>query len=177
MSPAWRELFGVGHAPALPLDVREAVGRPRALAACRDDGGGWLVGTRDALIHVAESERRWPWEQVLRAEWDQESEQLTVVPVGDFGHPVEQVILELHDASDLLTLVRERVSASIVLQRWVTVSGKRGFQVFARRPPSGGRLVWAFELDEGVDPQAPDVQELLDQALREAQESLGEVES
>ena len=77
------------------------------------------------------------------------------------------------DAVDLLGLVRERVSASVVLQRRVPVSGKRGFLVFGRRPPRGGEVAWAFELDEGVDPDDPAVRETMDRALADAQGSLG----
>lgn len=174
MSPAWRGLFGTGRVPSLPPEVKAAVGQ-RALAACRDTVGGWLVGTRDELVQVAATVRRWPWQEVLRAEWDQEAEQLTVVPVGDFGRPVGAVTLQLVEAADLLGLVRERVSASIVLQQRVPVSGSRGFLVFARRAPSGGSLSWAFELDEGVDPDDPGVRRRLDEALEQAQASLGDL--
>lgn len=174
MSPAWRGLFATGRAPALPPEVRAAVGR-RVLAGCRDAEGGWLLGTRDELVHVASAVRRWPWQELLRAEWDQDAEQVTVVPVGDFGRPVDTVTLQLVDAADLLGLVRERVSASIVLQQRVPVSGSRGFLVFARRAPSGGPLSWAFELDEGVDPEDPEVRRRLDEALAQAQASLGDL--
>ncbi len=173
MSPSWRGLFATGRAPALPPEVRQAVGRPKPLAACRDDQGGWLVGTREALHHLTHEARVWPWEGLLRAEWDQEAETLRLVPIEVYGHAVEETVLRLVDGADLLGLVRERVSASIVMERRVSVAGTRGFLLFARRPPAGGALSWAFELDEGLDPEAPGVREAMDVALSEAQASLG----
>ena len=53
-------------------------------------------------------------------------------------------------------MVRERVTATVVLQRHVAVEGSRGVRVIARRAPSGRREVsWLFEYDEGIDPADP----------------------
>lgn len=173
MSPSLRGLFGVGGGPHVPDEVRAALGRERTLAAARAEDGTWLVGSRDQLHAVGETTRSWPWEQVLRADWDEDERRFELVPVGEFGRPVERRSFVLDDAADLLGLVRERVSASVVLQRRVPVSGKRGFLVFGRRPPRGGDVAWAFELDEGVDPDDPAVRSAMDRALTEAQGSLG----
>ena len=55
----------------------------------------------------------------------------------------------------------QRVTASVVLQRHVTVSGRRGLRVIARRAPSGsGGVQWVYEYDEGVDPGDPAVRDL-----------------
>lgn len=174
-----RGLFGTGAAPRLPDHVSAALGRERALAAAISEDGSWVVGTRDGLHVVGEHRRTWPWEQVLRADWDEESRLLDVVPVGDYGRPVERgsfVLERSAPVADLLTLIRERVSASVVLQRAVAVTGKRGFRLFARRPPRGGAISWAFELDPGVDPDDPVVRRAMDDALAEAQTSVGVVE-
>lgn len=136
----------------------------------------WLVGTRDRLHAVGQTSQSWPWEQVLRADWDDDGQRLEVVPVSDFGTPLEPRAFVLDAAADLLALVRERVSASVVVQRRVQVSGRRGFQVFARRPPGGGAITWAFEMDDGIDPGDPAVRATMDRSLAEAQASLGVVE-
>jgi hypothetical protein len=178
MSPSLRGLFGMGAAPRLPEHVRRQLGGERALAAAAaDDGATWLVGTRDRLHAMGDETQTWSWEQVLRADWDEETRQLEVVPVGDFGAPDDRRSYTLNDAADLLTLVRERVSASVVLQRRVQVSGRRGFRVFARRPPRGGPVTWAFELDPGVDPAEPVVRAAMDEALAQAQAALGVTEA
>ncbi len=146
------------------------------LAAARAEDDAWLVGTRDRLHAVGETSLSWPWEQVLRADWDDDERRFEVVPVSDFGTPLETRAYVLDEAADLLALVRERVSASVVVQRHVPVSGKRGFHVFARRPPRGGAITWAFELDDGIDPEDPAVRTAMDQSLAETQASLGVVE-
>ena len=177
MSPSLRGAFGMGGVPRLPQHVREQLGGQRALAAASAGDGAWLVGTRDGLHAVGDQPRSWAWEQVLRADWDDETRRLEVVPVGEYGAPVERSTYALDGAADLLTLVRERVSASVLLQRWVAVSGRRGFHVFARRPPRGGKVTWGFELDAGVDPDDPDVRRVMDEALAQAQTTLGVTEA
>ena len=177
MSPSLRGLFGLGGGrPTLPESVQQSLQREKALAAARAQDDVWLVGTRDRLHAVGETSQSWPWEQVLRADWDDDEQRLELVPVSDFGTPLESREFVLDGAADLLALVRERVSASVVVQRRVQVSGKRGFQVFARRPPRGGTITWAFEMDDGVDPDDPAVRAEMDRSLAEAQASLGVVE-
>ena len=74
----------------------------------------------------------------------------------------------------LLELVRERVTASIVLQRHVPVDGRRGLRVIARRAPRGDRpLAWFYEYDEGVDPDDPEVQRAATEALAAARDEVG----
>ena len=63
------------------------------------------------------------------------------------------------EPGNLLVLVRERVTASVVLQRHVPYADRRGPAVIARRAPRGDRPVaWFVEYDEGVEPDDPDVQ-------------------
>jgi hypothetical protein len=158
----------------VPREVRAAVGA-RVLAAAEATNGTWLAGTRDALHLVgADGHLTWRWEDVQRADWDQTTSTLRVERVTDYGQPVEERTLTLTEPGSLLPLVRERVTASVVLDRRVPVEGKRGLRVIGRRPPSGGGEVrWAFLFDPGLDPDDPVVGLAADQALREAQESLG----
>ncbi|WP_141013564.1 hypothetical protein [Nocardioides sambongensis] len=87
--------------------------------------------------------------------------------------PLHEVALD--DAVRLLQLVRERVTATIVLQRHVTVRGRLGARVFARRSPhSTGPLAWFVEYDEGLDPADPTVREPVDAALAAARGDVGE---
>ncbi|MGH3444367.1 MAG: hypothetical protein ACRDPB_03235, partial [Nocardioidaceae bacterium] len=75
---------------------------------------------------------------------------------------------------ELLALVRERVTASVVLQRRVRLSGRRGLSVIARRPPAGGVIAWAYRFDPGVDPDDPQVRAVAEEGLRAAAEELGD---
>ncbi|MDX6325484.1 MAG: hypothetical protein QOK15_1838 [Nocardioidaceae bacterium] len=158
----------------VPREVR-AVVDGRVLAAAEAGDGTWLAGTRDALYFVGPGRQvAWAWEEVQRADWDQDTSRLRVERVTDYGEPVERRSFGLSDPGSLLPLVRERVTASVVLERRVPVVGKRGLRVIGRRPPSGhGDVRWAFIFDPGVDPDDPVVRLAADQALREAQESLG----
>jgi hypothetical protein len=71
-------------------------------------------------------------------------------------------------------MVRERVTASVLLQRRVVVRGRSGLTVIARRAPRGpGDITWAYDFDPGVDPADPLVAQAAEEGLRAAQEELG----
>lgn len=169
-------LFSRG--PSVPQPVRRAAAG-RVLAWAPTDDGSWLAGTRDALVMVPadaapEAPVTLPWEQVHRADWDTEERTLTVERVEDWGRPTARWTHHLPEPGALLVLLRERVTASIVLQRHVDVRKKKGFSVIGRRPPGGaGAITWAYQFDVGVDPDDPAVMELAEASLRDAQESLG----
>jgi len=162
--------------PDLPPAVRSGV-RGKVLAAAGSEDGSWLAGTRDLLHCVGPdggSRMVLPWEQVQRADWDADTSTLRVEQVEEFGHPVSSYSFVLDEPGTLLDLVRERVTASVVLQRRTELGRRRGFSVIGRRAPAGGGEVsWAYEFDTGVDPEDPDVRSAAEAALRDARESLG----
>ena len=138
--------------------------------------GSVLAGTRDAFYVAADGEepRRVPWEQVEAADWDRDTDTFRLSEVGTWGEqrPVHAAVLT--DPGRLLELVRERVTASIVLQRHVVVAGRRGLRVIARRAPSGaGGVQWIYEYDEGVDPGDPAVRTLAREALEAMRQEVG----
>ena len=150
----------------------------RLLAWCSDTDGRTLGGTRDALYLpsslVEPVETRIPWEHVESADWDADASLLTVKEVGTWGvvRPVHRLTLD--DPGRLLQLVRERVTATVVLQRHVPIRGRQGVRVIARRAPSGDRaLTWVYEYDEGVDPTDPAVRAAAEEALAGAQDEVG----
>jgi len=68
----------------------------------------------------------------------------------------------------------ERVTASVVLQRHVAVSGKNGLFVIARRAPRGdSEITWSYEFDRGIDPDDPAVMVAARRGLDTAAEELG----
>ncbi|GAB2882697.1 hypothetical protein [Nocardioides pacificus] len=155
----------------------------KALAWAATPDGRFVVGTRDAVYLPADSEVapgqdavRIPWEDVEGADWDADGSRLRVTEVGSWGTVRPDHRLELTDPALLLQLVRERVTASIVLQRRVSVEGRKGLAVIARRAPRGDRpMRWFFEYDEGVDPEDPAVAELATQALADARSEVGDL--
>jgi hypothetical protein len=136
---------------------------------------GLVVGTREALyVPTAVGHVRVPWEQVESADWDDEGDVLRVREVGTWGERRPEYLLLIAEPGRLLELVRERVTATVVLQRHVAVDGSRGVRVIARRAPSGRREVtWLFEYDEGIDPADPRVAYAADRALATAREDVG----
>ncbi len=175
----------------VPADVLRRAGLrgERVLAATPATDGTWLLGTRDAFVAVGpgvepvvESSSvvepvettRLPWEQVEHADWNRDDERFRVIEVGEFGKPRGEHSYAVADPGLLLELVRERVTASVVLQRRVVVTGRKGLFVIARRPPSGqGEISWAYQLDAGMDPDDPAVQTAASLGLRTAEEELG----
>jgi hypothetical protein len=166
------------RAGAVPGDVLARAGlergeRPLAHAEARD--GSWLLGTRSRFVLVRPAEVvALPWEQVEEAEWDRDSGRLRVSEVGSFGERRASYSFDVDEPRLLLQLVRERVTHSVVLQRRVTVRGRQGFSVIARRNPAGGEITWMHEYDAGVDPSDPEVARLAEAALREARAEVGE---
>jgi len=139
-------------------------------------GGGWVAGTRDALYLPG---ARLPWEDVQAADWDFDQARLLVSEVGTWGERRPRHALTLDadaraDTERLLQLVRERVTASVLLSRHVPIEGRRGVRVIGRRAPSGRSDVqWVFEYDAGIDPDDPFVQTAADDALAAAKADVG----
>ena len=168
--------------PLAPDTVVARAGLPRGakvLAAAEARDGTWLLGTRDHLVVVPEPSagtavRAISWQQVEAADWKRDEDRLRISEVGEFGRarPVHEHLLD--DPGQLLAFVRERVTASVVLQRRVVVRDRLGLLVVARRAPNGtGDLTWAYELDAGLDPDDPEVRAMADRGDRAAAEELG----
>ncbi|GAB3402983.1 hypothetical protein GCM10027569_09620 [Flindersiella endophytica] len=145
--------------------------------------GRWIVAT-DRALHVPEGDtssasasasyERIPWEQVERGEWDHEADILRLTRLAPFGEPSDVRVLRLEHSERLLRLIRERVTASVIISQHVPLVGSRGVRVVARRPPgTAEELTWSMLFDEGVDPSDPAVLSAAEQALAAVR---GEVE-
>lgn len=150
--------------------------RGEKVLAFAQAGDRWLLGTRLAFVVVEPGQEpvRFGWENVQAADWDQESSTLTVSEVGRFGEPRASYVFALENPALLLQLVRERVTASVVLQRGYLVDAKKGFKVIGRRSPAGGPISWMFEYDAGIDPDSPEVAAAAADALVRARADVGE---
>lgn len=149
----------------------------RALAFAESVDGAWVVGTRSTLVVVAaEVVHRIAWERIEGAHWDRDTSQLRFSEVGRFGEPRPAYSFTMPDTepSALLQLIRERVTASVVLQRGRYVAGKRGLKVIGRRSPLGGPISWMHEYDEGIDPDDPEVAAAAEALLAQARADVGE---
>lgn len=163
--------------PDLPANLSLALeAGERPLAWASDGEGQWYVGSRRALHVCAEGDcRRLPWETVERAEWDREAEHLEVVELADFGTPKPTHRAALQEPERLLQLVRERITASVVMTHFVAVQGKRGITVVARRAPhSNGPLLWSVVVDRRLDETSALVIAAAEQGLEQARAEIGE---
>ena len=172
---AWpREL-----ADAVSATAREATGsKEDILAAVQLADGRWAAGTRAAVYLPSDSEdadRRIGWERIERANWDSEASVLHIYETTDFGTPLRATELKVEDPGRFGQLLRERVDASIIVQRHVPLAGKRGVRIVGRRNPSvtDAPVTWNLVLDKGLEPDQPGVVDAAEAALREVRDEFG----
>ncbi|MGL5823562.1 MAG: hypothetical protein ACRCYU_01685, partial [Nocardioides sp.] len=114
------------------------------------------------------------WEGIQAARWDPNGSVLRVVEVGAWGRPRPVHEVMVTEPGRLVELIRERVTASILWQRYVVVDAGRGVRVIARRAPDGKASArWFIEYDDGLDPQDPAVQHVTEAVLAHARSDLG----
>ena len=156
-----------------PADVRARVPGERVLAWMAV-GASSLVATDLALMlpNGAEGDLRVPWDRVLRASWEPEVFELTAQPV-DGGRPVVTRVRIEGEPGVLPEVVRERVTASIVVQHHAVLDGERGARFIARRVPGSTDLRWSVVFDAGLDPADPQLRRSADDVLETLRTSLG----
>ena len=163
----------------VPPEVLSRASLPRGekvLAHAVSTDGTWLLGTRARLVLLLGDEVvELPWEQVEDAAWNMDESRLRITGIGTYGEPRPSYSLDMADPALLLQLLRERVTASIVLQRRVPVRGELGLTVIGRRSPVGGPVAWMHAYDRGLDPDDPVVVAVADLALAQAQAEVGDL--
>lgn len=123
----------------------------RALAWATDDAGRHIVATEQALI----LQRNPPayesigWEAIDQASYADGVMSLTLVP--EFDGTANRLRVPIGDALDLPIAVRDRVTASIVVNQHVPLNGRKGLRVVARRRTGEPELRWGYVLDTGVE--------------------------
>ncbi len=153
----------------IPDDARVALAlrpRERVLAAAAQADGTWLAATERALVGPG---LRIAWADVAHARWHDEELALTVDPVADAFTPAR---FPLPEPGRLPETVRERVMASIVVTRHVSVPRHGGVRVVGRDVGSRD-LVWQVVPDAGVDGEDADVRAVTDALVRELRGELG----
>lgn len=136
--------------PSLDPAVKEQLElRPKEkVLAWVDDGAGRVVVASETALHLQRtppSYSRFGWEQVERASYD--SGTLTVVLVPEQGSATLRI--PVGDGRELPVVVRDRVTASILVNRFVPLRGDEGVRIVGRRQESG-QVLWRSELDPGL---------------------------
>lgn len=170
-----------------PSELAEAVRRAaehagadgdHVLAAVADTTGAWAAGSRSALylpMPGSSELRRLGWEQVERAEWSADDSRFHIWEAAVFGEPMPRTDLAVEEPGRFGQLMRERISASVLVERHVVLTGRKGVRVVGRRNPSrpDGQVRWSFVLDKGLDPAEPGLLDRAEKVLAEVRDELG----
>ena len=123
--------------------------RPREkVLAWVDDGSGRVVVASETALHLQRTPpgySRFGWEQIERASY--ESGTLTVVLTPEQGSAALRI--PVGEGRDLPVVVRDRVTASVLVNRFVPLRGDAGVRIVGRRRDNG-QVLWRSELDPGL---------------------------
>lgn len=122
---------------------------------------GELVATSRRLIFPSGS---LGWEQIERATWDGDENVLDVYEVAMSGSRPRLRRVAITERGRLVEVVREQVTASVVISRHVPIRGRQGVRVTGRRMPDGD-LSWRAVLDHGIDPNDPATRTQINEAV------------
>jgi hypothetical protein len=153
--------------PAVDQAVRSS-GDAGVLAAVQLEDGRWVAGTRAALyLPDGDGLRRVGWETVDHAGWKADESVLEVWETAPLGTPMRHTRLAVDDLGRFGQLLRERVGASVLLQRHVPLQGRKGVRIVGRRNPADrdAPIEWSFVLDKGLNAEEPGLLERADAAL------------
>lgn len=140
---------------------------------------GYLVVTdrRFLVLGLASPMKSIAWERVLWARWNPPVLTLAGQEPGSAepGAPMSESTLRFRLASpgNVPAHVHERIEASIVVQRRVSLAGGIGARLVARRQPLGREVSWYVVFDQGTDNGDPVLRRDAEQALAAFRDSVG----
>ena len=145
--------------------------------ASADQGTDGISSSGDGKRGKAKplSVRRVGWEQIERAGWNADESVLHVWETTSFGTPLRATDLAVDDPGRFGQLLRERIDASILVQRHVPLVGKKGVRIVGRRNPAQPDAVvsWSFVLDKGLEPERPGLVDQAEAALKAVRDEFG----
>ena len=123
------------------LDLRP---KEKVLAWAEDDDGRAIVASETAL-HLQRTPpeySRFGWEQIEHVSYDAGVMAVTLGP----EHASDTLRVPVGDAPRLPVVVRDRVTSSVLIDRFVPLRGDAGVRIVGRRPVDGS-VVWRAHLD------------------------------
>ena len=138
----------------------------RVLASAAGEAGTLIATDRRLLVPGLAGQGGIGWETVERAIWDGDSELLTITQTAPLGSRPRQHRLHIEAAERLLDVVREQVTASVVISRYVPIEGDRGVRITGRRQPGRAGLAWVVTVDNGLPIDAADVRKSIEAAVK-----------
>jgi hypothetical protein len=162
----WSRSRGLPRAAyaAWKASLAETSGRPARILAWATGPAGFVVGSPAALS--LETDGAWThvgWHEIERGGWNSETATLSWTL-----HGGRRGSVRLDQPGRLPELFRERIAATIALERFVPVVGDRGVIVTARRDlAADGAISWHSSLTRGLSWQSEGVQAAADRAMAE----------
>lgn len=180
-----RALFGTrGLPPEVFASWRSSLeargGAAARILAWARSADGYVVGSPSAIsvgggdpgVDPGDEPEGWRhvgWHEIEHGGWNAESRSLSWTLYGGRRGRVE-----LADPGRLPELFRERVAASIAVERFVPIRGDRGVTVTARRDLGGsGELTWHSSLTRGLSWSTEGVAEEAARAAAELESEYG----
>lgn len=151
------------------IDVPGSVPGERVLATAATPTGTMIATTRRLMLPGAADAAGEPgvaveWSEVETAAWDRDDQTLVITLVSGTGERPRRRRVAIDEPGRLLDVVRERVTASVIISRRVAISGRQGVRVTGRRTWRD-EIVWSATLDAGVDLDDPMVRQRVDDAV------------
>jgi len=169
----------LGRGPTRPPAVSSALDAGERLLSWAEVGvGGHIVVSDRRLLLPGVDGSPGPvdWDRVMWARWNPPALTIAgraarVIPGGS-GRDFE-LRLALDRPGNVPAHVRERIEATIVVQRRVMLADGVGARLVARRQPRGQDVNWFVVFDPGVDPMDPQLRRAADLSLAELRGSVG----
>jgi len=130
---------------------------------------GYCIASPAILSYGDENEwKNIGWHEIERGGWNAELRKLSWVLHGAPGNPSPRGSLQLVEPGRLPELFRERVSATIALERFIPLVGAHGVTITARRDlGASGMVAWHSTLTRGLSWESDGVRAAVDQAMEE----------
>jgi hypothetical protein len=143
--------------------------RPARILAWAKTSTGYCIASPAILSYGDENEwKNIGWHEIERGGWNAELRKLSWVLNAAPGKPSPRGSLQLVEPGRLPELFRERVSATIALERFVPLVGERGVTITARRDlGASGMVAWHSTLTRGLSWESDGVRAAVDQAMEE----------
>jgi hypothetical protein len=159
---AWRASLPAGaQRKARVLAWAQAGPEPATAAYCVGSQSVWSWGGASGFQHIC-------WHDIQSGGWNGETRWLSWQPYPSSAAPIGRSSIELQRPGRVPELFRERVAASIVLERFLPYGGgSRGVTVSARRDlgGTGDAIYWHLTLSRGLTWNSDGVSTFADAAL------------
>lgn len=143
--------------------------RPARILAWATTSTGFCIASPTTLSYGDEKDwKHVGWHEIEHGSWNAELRRLSWVLHAAPGEPSPRGSLELDEPGRLPELFRERILATIAVEKFVPLVGERGVTITARRDLGGsGTVSWHSTLTRGLSWQTDGVRTAVDQAMEQ----------